>query len=504
VFLAAAVLALGVLGPASARAGKYGGTIVVGLREGDPLSLDPTLAATSADAKVLPQMCLRLYEYADNHGTLELSPVLAAAPPEVSADGLTYTLRLRPGVAFNDGTPLTAQAVVASYQRYLTYPGSTKAGDFPTVAGVVAAGALTVVYHLKQRDSSFTGNMYVLSPTALAKDPSGFSSNPVCVGPFMFDHRVPGDNVTLVKSPYYYKRSAIHVDKLVFRPMPDGAAAMAALQAGDIQAVTAVPPGDVPGVRQSSGLRVLEAPTFSWNGIVVNIGNGHPGTPLASSTRLRQAFEEAIDRKALNKVVFAGENEPSCTMIPAADTLWFDSTSVPCTPYDPKDARRLVAASGFPSPTVHYLTVNSSSQLELAQFIQAQEAAVGINVVIDAYDSATYNARRGSGNFDTATGQSASDPEPNNLIYSRVATNAGNNDSGYSNPRLDYVLAEALKAAKLEGRAAYYRVAQQIIHDDRPIVVLYNRVTEAAYSTRLSGVQLNATGYLIFANAQFE
>jgi peptide/nickel transport system substrate-binding protein len=137
-------------------AATYGGTLVVGLREGDPVSLDPTLGGTSADLKVRVQMCLRLYEYADNHGALELAPVLAAAPPVISADGLTVTVRLRPGIEFNDGTPLNAQAVVASYQHYVTYPGSKV--DFPTVAGVTAPGPYTVVFRLEQRDSSFTGS----------------------------------------------------------------------------------------------------------------------------------------------------------------------------------------------------------------------------------------------------------------------------------------------------------------------------------------------------------
>jgi peptide/nickel transport system substrate-binding protein len=73
------------------------------------------------------------------------------------------------------------------------------------------------------------------------------------------------------------------------------------------------------------------------------------GTPLAQSPQLRQAFEEAIDRQTLNKVVFGGLYLPSCTVIPPANTVWFNLVRVPCTPYDPADARKLVAASGIPN-----------------------------------------------------------------------------------------------------------------------------------------------------------
>ena len=121
----------------------------------------------------------------------------------------------------------------------MTYPGSALASDYAIVDSVTATGPYTVVFHLKQRDSTFfTGDQnFVLSPTAIAKEGAGFSADPVCVGPFMFDHRVVGDNITLIKSPYYYDRKDVFLDKIVFKPMADAAAAEAALEAGDIQAI---------------------------------------------------------------------------------------------------------------------------------------------------------------------------------------------------------------------------------------------------------------------------
>ena len=115
---------------------------------------------------------------------------------------------------------------------------------------------------------------------------------------------------------------------------------------------------------------MLQAPQLGWTGVVINIGNKNGasnlpyqnvGTPLAQSPQLRQAFEEAINRNTLNKVVFNGLYQPSCTLIPPANTTWFNLIKVPCTPYDPADARKLVATSGFPNPTVHLL-VRSNRQ----------------------------------------------------------------------------------------------------------------------------------------------
>ena len=363
--------------------------------------------------------------------------------------------KLRKGIEFNDGTPFNAQAVVTTVQRFVNYPGSFLAGDYANVDSVTASGPYTVVFHLKQRDAAFlSGDQnFVLSPTAIATEGAGFSADPVCVGPFMFDHRVVGDNITLIKSHYYYDQKDVFLDKVVFKPMPDAAAAVAALEAGDIQAIDNVSPTQLESVRENSSLRVIRAPQLGWAGVLINIGNrngaGIPpyqnvGTPLAQSPQLRQAFEEAINRNTLNKVVFSGLYQPSCTVIPPANTLWFNLVKVPCTRYDPADARKLVATSGFPNPTVRLLVRNTTDRLQLAQFIQAQEAAVGINVVLDVVDNVTELARRMSGSFDADVATSGAVPgDPTGSFDRRFTSTGATNQSGYSSPRMDFVLANA-------------------------------------------------------------
>jgi len=126
---AIAVFLFGLLGPASARTNlgsRYGGTLVVGLSRSDPASIDPTVSRDPGAREIQLTMCLRLYETGSK---LQLVPVLAAAPPTLSKDKLSYTVQLRQGIQFNDGTPFNAQAVLASYQRYVTYPGSSRASE---------------------------------------------------------------------------------------------------------------------------------------------------------------------------------------------------------------------------------------------------------------------------------------------------------------------------------------------------------------------------------------
>ena len=495
----------------AAPAGHYGGTITIGTST-QPNSLDPTQTNDPGFRRIVPSYCLPLYTYASNHGgPVELDPILAAAPPKISPDKLAYTIQLRQGIQFNDGTPFNAQAVVASFQRYTTYPGSARASDFVGVGSATAAGQYTVVYHLTQRNSAFTGNMYPLSPAAIAKEGSGFSSDPICVGPFMVDSWTPGVSTVLVKSPYYYKRGAVYLDKIVVKVLADLQADLAALQAGDIQVVqdSSVPPPTSPN------FTVIKGAQLGWGGLVVNIGNkngtGNPysnvGSPLAQSPKLRQAFEEAIDRSTDVRVALNGIGETSCTLIPSDDTAWYPQTKVPCTPYDPKDAKRLAAASGYPLPiTVHLqIAAGSSAGLVEAQVLQSEEAAVGFNVMIDVLAGAAYSAALASGNFDVAVqAQQPNDPDPNSYIYPFLDSAGVGNRAGYSNPRLDYVLANALRATDPTARAVDYRVAQQIVHADRPIIVLRENASYGIFDSSLKGIQFDPFGILLYANAQYK
>jgi peptide/nickel transport system substrate-binding protein len=97
----------------------------------------------------------------------------------------------------------------------------------------------------------------------------------------------------------------------------------------------------------------------------------------------------------------------------------------------------------------------------------------------------------------------ASDPDPNSYIFSPLDSAGGRNFAGYSNPRLDYVLANALRATDPKARAVDYRVAQQIVHADRPIIPLRENLSYAIFDSNLSGIQFSPFAGLLFANAQY-
>jgi peptide/nickel transport system substrate-binding protein len=161
-----------------------------------------------------------------------------------------------------------------------------------------------------------------------------------------------------------------------------------------------------------------------------------------------------------------------------------------------------VARSGVANPTVDLLTGGGSTiQVRLAQFIQAEEKAVGIDVVID-----TGPGSLSGGTFDAAFSgfEPGSDGEPNYVITQQFASWGTRDYAGYSSPRLDYVLRNGLKATQFADRAVNYRVAQQILLSDRPAIFLYDTVDHAAYSTSLRGMRLLPNGLLDPEYAQYK
>jgi peptide/nickel transport system substrate-binding protein len=506
---AAATAAVGI----HRSAAKEGGTLVVGLTAGEPDALDPSLARTFSGREVFLTFCEKLY---DLNQKAQIVPQLASALPTISKDKLTVTIPLRTGIRFNDGTPFNAAAVVKTLQRDQTLKGSTRASEISPIASVAASGSSKVVIHLKTPYSPLTAQFadragMIMSPTQLDKLGDKFATDPVCVGAFRYSNRVAGDSITVTKSPFYYDKKDVHLDKIVFKVENDAPAAAAALKAGDLQALDNIDPTQLQGIQSDPKLQVIKQTSLGYQGITLNLGNKNGlgklpystvNTPIASSANLRKAFEEAIDRKAMNKVVFGGTVVPGCTPI-SPSSAWYDP-SIKCTPYNPTDAKKLVAASGVSNPTVHLMVPTGTVALRQAQFLQSEEKAVGINVVIDSTDFVTSLSKADAGTYETFQIGWSGRVDPDGNIFQFVATSGSQNDSGYSNNRLDYVLNNSRKAATEKSRRTLFRVAQQIILNDRPLIYLYHAVTYAGVQKQLTGVKLYPDTLLRVANASYK
>jgi peptide/nickel transport system substrate-binding protein len=494
---------------------KNGGTLTIAL-DSDPDALDPTLARTFVGRMVFLDMCEKLY---DLNAKLEIVPQLASALPAFSSDKKTVTIKLRKGILFNDGTPFNAAAVKESLDRHKTLPRSARASELSPVTSVDAPNPTTVVLHLSDRYSPITAQLadragMIMSPKQLDALGDKFATNPVCVGPFMFKDRVAGDHITLTKSPYYYDKKNVHLDTIVWKIITDPAARAANLRSHDVDVSEGIASTDLQSIQHDSSLRLFKSTSIGYQGITVNIGNSkglgklpytNTGTAIAKSADLRAAFELALDRKAINKVVFGGTVNPDCFPV-APGTPWFAATKgIPCNlTADVKGAKAAFARSGAsPGVTVHLMLGTDPVAARLGQVIQSMEKPIGINVVLDPTEFVTSLNREDAGNFETfAIGWSGRiDCDGNTFNF--LQTNGSQNDSGYSNPVVDRALTNQRKAASLKARLVSLHAALAQAAKDRPVIYLYHAVNRDARAKNVGGVQLFGDGLVRVAFAGF-
>jgi peptide/nickel transport system substrate-binding protein len=312
----------------------------IGLAE-DPDVLDPTLARTYVGRIVFASLCDKLF---DIDAKLNIVPQLALSH-EISADGKTVTIKLRPGVKFHDGEPLDAAAAKYSLDRHLTMKGSYRRPDLGSVEKVEVVDPMTIKLILKEPFSPLLAQLtdragMMVSPKAAEAAGDKFGLHPVCAGPYKFVERIQQDRIVVEKFADYWDKDHVFIDKITYLPIVDGTVRLANLRSGSLDLIERVLATDIKTVRDDNKLKLSKAVSLGWNGVLLNVGNGaQADSPLGKDARVRQAFELSIDREALNQVVFNGEFVPG--------NQWIAPSPRSCNRWRPK--RASTSSSGSPS-----------------------------------------------------------------------------------------------------------------------------------------------------------
>ncbi len=497
---------------AAAQAGdvKPGGKLVMAL-SAEPDQLDPTLSRSLYSRYVFSAMCEKLYDVdAQSH----IVPQLATALPAVSDGGKTVTIPVRDGVKFADGTPFDAAAVKSTFERNLTLSGSGRKSELGPITSVDATDARTVVVHLKESFAPLTAALtdragMVMSPTATKALGKNFSSAPVCVGPFKFANRVPQNSIDLVKDPNYYDAAKVHLDALSYHIITDANIRAANLRSGDVQVADTLSPQGVPELRADNSLTVLQSQSLGYQGVSFNVGNvdgvGTPAKkidrPTSQDPRVRQAFEYAIDRAGLVKVIFNDLYTVACS--PIAPVSEFSSPAAQtCTPHDPAKAKQLLKDAGVQTPlAVTMITSNNPDSLRLAQALQSMVKDGGFDLQIKPVEYASLLDQQDRGNFELLQLGWSGRIDPDANITNFVGTGGSQNVSGYNDPALDAVLTQARQSQDMAQRRDLYGQAVDKLHAADPIVYLYRQRNLTGVTNTVKGVQVFPDGVVRLAFA---
>ncbi|MBX6351567.1 MAG: ABC transporter substrate-binding protein, partial [Clostridia bacterium] len=492
-------------------------TIVVGL-QAEPTGLDPAQISDYNSSRATMGMYDSLLHFKD--GSTELEPGLAT-DWSVSPDGLTYTLDLRRGVKFHDGTDFDADAVVFNIERQID-PNNPyhQYGQFPyadftfgMVDQVVATGPYQVQFHLKRPYAPFLANLAMhaaamVSPAAIQKYGADIAKHPVGTGPFRFVKWDPGVEVVVERNPDYW-RGAPAVERVVYRPVPDDQTRLAELEAGQLDFIVNVPPDDVARLKADSRFTVLEQPGMHIWYLVMNTQK-----PPFDDVRVRQAANYAINREAIVHDILKDTGVVAQNYIPPV--LWTYDDTVKAYPYDPEKAKELLRETGLSLPIkVDFWVPTSGSGMQqpvaMAQAIQADLAAVGIEADIQTFEWGTYLDKV----FTPDPSQVPAlhemswigdNGDPDNFLYILLSGEQwpgnGFNDSFLKDDELDRLLAQAQQTSDRAQREALYKEAQHRVMDLAPWVPVDHETQIVVMDSDIKGFILHPTGVFRFENVQ--
>jgi peptide/nickel transport system substrate-binding protein len=448
----------------------------------------------------------------------DLMPRLAQSMPQISADGKTYSFKLRSGVKWTDGTPLTADDVVFTYKLmydpiYKDVRSPYRADISGRIDDVSSPDASTVVIKTKTANAAFLlahGRRYIVPKHILGSlSPAAFNAhdyrrNPsVTAGPFKFLEYKGGDHLTLVRNETYFL-GAPNVERIVFKQLLANPAADA-LKSGDIDVLT-VRASRIDEMKALDSLVVSVYDTAIGMAVYFNLDPSRPSYKVLGSKAVRQALVYGADRAgAIKTVLFNYGVIPSSIYTP---TSWaYNPSAKPQYPYDKNKAISLLEGdgwkvgpngirerSGVPLKFVLTTPVEGAEYNRDAQIFQQNWKEIGADVSINpipfsqltskvlidrSYDAVANNP------ISTLNG---ADPDVSFSFHSRNAVPGGGNYTYYQNPQLDQLLDQGVSTTDQAKRKEIYAKVQDILNEDVPMFTAQYWRYGWAYNKRVRGL----------------
>jgi peptide/nickel transport system substrate-binding protein len=437
--------------PAEEGEAQRGGRLIIGIPDEATLGFDPSTTAVDVGGAT---MALSIYDtLAAYNAEGEAVPNLAESI-EPNADATEWTVTLREGLQFHDGTPVNAEAVKSTFDAHVAAGRTIQEGYTMEVVD-----ELTIVFKFLAPFGAFPDNMasqwsWIKSPTAEADLGEDYTNNPVGPGPYVFDEWVRDDHLTVVRNEAYWRDDVAFLDEIEFRPIIDDAVRKAALEAGDIDAMV-IGAGDIDDFRNQDEFQVFET-AAGVTGISFNMTKA----PM-DDERVRRALAMAIDVPAVIEGVFDGVGEVATGPLPH-DNPYYHEVEYPT--YDPEAAAALITEYEEETGTqvaFEYLFSDVPLDQELAQLLQSYWQEVGADVTLGApLPGPDLQNRRAEVQYDVVINgmPPVIDPDPWLVLFrSDSFLNYGASNS----PEIDAAVDASRSGLGFDERAAAYATLQE-------------------------------------------
>ncbi|MBK6393845.1 MAG: ABC transporter substrate-binding protein [Betaproteobacteria bacterium] len=418
-------------------------------------------------------------------------------------DPTTWEFKLRKGVKFHDGSELTAEDVAFSIDRVAQIPNSP--GPFVAYTKAIVGKQIVDPYTIRFKTAAphplmpnDLSTIYIVSrKIATGASTEDFNTGKATVGSgrFKFVRYANGDRVELARNDAYWGEKAPW-EKVTFRIVKNEASRVAALLSGDVDAIEQPPIADLPRVK--SDPRFTVSSKISHRVIYFNFDHlersspfvtGKDGKPLAANPlrdlRVRKAISKAINRPAIAERVMEGQATPAGQLV--SEKLFGHVPGMKAEAYDPDGAKKLLAEAGYPDGfnlTIHGPSGRYVNDEKIVQAVAQMLTRVGIASKVETAPMGPYSGRASKQEFSFhMVGWGASTGEASSPLRSLLAT--FNRDKGlgavnwgrYSNPKVDYVVEQAIQQVDDENRRAMLQQATKLAMEDLGIMPVHFQYT---------------------------
>jgi peptide/nickel transport system substrate-binding protein len=461
--------------------------------ESSPTNLDPRVGI-DAQSERIGELLFDALLTRDEH--LNVQPGLAERW-EIP-DPLTYVFHLHRGVVFHDGRLLSARDVKWTFDSLLEGKiRSTKSAAYRFVDHVEAPDESTVVFHLKEPNSTLLWN---LSEGASGIVPYGsldeITRSPVGSGPFKFVSAEQDKELVVERSENYWGTKP-RLARIRFTVVPDATTRALELRKGSADAaINALTSDTIVALERESNLQVERAPGTVLSYLAFNLRD-----PVLQDSRVRQAIAYAIDRGPLLQYIWRGFAQPALSVLPPQS--WAYDANVSAYPHDPEKARQLLDSAGYPAHdgVRFHLTMKTSTEEStrlLAAVLQQQLREAGIALDIRTFEFATFFADVTSGAFQLYSLRWIGGNEDPDIFEYSFHSNRfppkGANRGFYSNPRIDRLIDEARRETDQNIRKRLYAEVQETLAKDEPYINLWYFDNVLVHTRRVRNVTLNPSG----------
>ena len=414
----------------------------------------------------------------------EIIPSLAESW-KISDDGLTYTFNLKPGVKFADGTDVTVEDWIWTFERAKAGTEGWWAFAAEDIESVSSPSENVLEVKLSQPNAAMLSNFSNFNMCVQSKaffEANGYENYlPMGTGPYMATSWAKEQEIVFEKNPYYHVEGEPKTEILRVVVVPDDEARVMQLQAGEVDIICDVPFSSMQVLEATDGIKTSAVPSMSNRYIVLNTRD-----EILSNKEVRQALAYATDKQEIVNMVLYGYGDVATTIL-SGSALYHDDELVD-REYNVEKAKELLASAGYPDGFELELLVRSGNAVfeQIATIIKDQWSEIGVNVTLTTLESATLLDLQYAGDFQVVIGTWSDDildpisAVENTLVLDTFST-------GYTNEEA----VELFNASTVEldeaKRGEYFKQIQEIYFEDVPINNLYHEDICCAMSEDIDG-----------------